>query len=105
MQKEQQEKQKNYHIIDSKLETVKNMAERYEGYSQSIRRVMEQKKQEPGVLGVVADIIRVKEKYITAVETALGGNIQNIVTEDEHVAKRMIQYLKRIVWGVLHFYR
>ena len=95
MQKEQQEKQKNYHIIDSKLETVKNMAERYEGYSQSIRRVMEQKKQEPGVLGVVADIIRVKEKYITAVETALGGNIQNIVTEDEHVAKRMIQYLKK----------
>ena len=71
------------------------MAERYEGYSQSIRRVMEQKKQEPGVLGVVADIIRVKEKYITAVETALGGNIQNIVTEDEHVAKRMIQYLKK----------
>ena len=58
-------------------------------------RVMEQKKQEPGVLGVVADIIRVKEKYITAVETALGGNIQNIVTEDEHVAKRMIQYLKK----------
>ena len=56
---------------------------------------MEQKKQEPGVLGVVADIIRVKEKYITAVETALGGNIQNIVTEDEHVAKRMIQYLKK----------
>ena len=95
MQKKQQEKQKNYHIIDSKLETVKNMAERYEGYSQSIRRVMEQKKQEPGVLGVVADIIRVKEKYITAVETALGGNIQNIVTEDEHVAKRMIQYLKK----------
>ena len=44
LQKKQQEKQKNYHIIDSKLETVKNMAERYEGYSQSIRRVMEQKK-------------------------------------------------------------
>ena len=44
LQKKQQENQKNYHIIDSKLETVKNMAERYEGYSQSIRRVMEQKK-------------------------------------------------------------
>jgi len=93
LQKKQQEKQKNYHIIDSKLETVKNIAERYEGYSQSIRRVMEQKKQEPGVLGVVADIIRVKEKYITAVETALGGNIQNIVTEDEHVAKRHKQII------------
>ena len=81
------------------------MAERYEGYSQSIRRVMEQKKQEPGVLGVVADIIRVKEKYITAVETALGGNIQNIVTEDEHVAKRMIQYLKKNRLGRATFYR
>lgn len=104
MQKKQQEKQKNYHIIDSKLETVKNMAERYEGYSQSIRRVMEQKKQEPGVLGVVADIIRVKEKYITAVETALGGNIQNIVTDDEHVGKTNVPVFKKESFGACYIF-
>lgn len=99
LQREQQENQKQYHTMNSKRDTLKNMAERYDGYGQSIRHVMEQKKNQPGLLGVVADLIQVDEKYITAVETALGGNIQNIVTEDEHVAKDMIQYLKKHHFG------
>lgn len=99
LQKKQQENQKQYHTMVSKLDTLKNMAERYDGYGSSIRHVMEQKKSEKGILGVVADIIRVEDRYITAVETALGGNIQNIVTEDEHVARRMIEYLKKNRFG------
>ena len=99
LQREQQENQKQYHTLNSRLDTLKNMAERYDGYGQSIRHVMEQKKNQPGLLGVVADIIQVDEAYITAVETALGGNIQNIVTEDENVAKEMIQYLKKNRFG------
>lgn len=51
---------------------------------------MEQKEKEPGLLGVVSDLIKVEKKYETAIETALGGSIQNIVTEDEQTAKRMI---------------
>ena len=43
---------------------------------------------------VVADIIQVEKKYETAIETALGGNIQNIVTDDETTAKKMIAFLK-----------
>ncbi len=95
LQQKQQEIQKQYHIENSKLDALKNMAERYDGYGQSIRKVMEQRKQNPGILGVVADIIQVDGRYETAVETALGGNIQNIVTEDEHVARRMIDLLKK----------
>lgn len=98
-QREQQDNQKQYHTLNSRLDTLKNMAERYDGYGQSIRHVMEQKKNQPGLLGVVADIIQVEETYITAVETALGGNIQNIVTEDENVAKEMIQFLKKNRFG------
>lgn len=55
---------------------------------------MEQKEQVKGIIGVVADIIQVEKKYETAIETALGGNIQNIVTDDETTAKKMIAYLK-----------
>ncbi len=44
---------------------------------------------------VVADIIKVDKKYEMAIETALGGNIQNVVTEDEETAKRMIARLKQ----------
>ena len=78
----------------SKMEALRNITERYDGYGNSIRRVMEQKQWNPGIIGVVADIITVKQEYEVAVETALGGSIQNIVTEDDATAKRMISYLK-----------
>lgn len=88
-----------YHREESRLESLKNITERYDGYGNSIRRVMEQKSREKGIMGVVADIIKVQKSYETAIETALGGSIQNIVTEDEHTAKRMIDFLKRNKYG------
>ena len=88
-----------YHREASRLESLKNITERYDGYGNSIRRVMEQKTREPGLLGVVADLIKVEKTYETAVETALGGRIQNIVTEDESTAKRMIEFLKKNKFG------
>ena len=72
----------DYNKGESRLETLKNIAERYEGYGNSIRKVMEQKDKEGGILGVVADLIQVDKKYETAIEVALSGNIQNIVTKD-----------------------
>ncbi len=80
--------------LRSKKETLRNMSERYEGYGNSIKRVMELKPGNKGLIGVVADIIEVDKKYETAIETALGGSIQNIVTEDEATAKKMIAFLK-----------
>ena len=43
-----------YHRESSRLESLKNLTERYDGYGNSIRRVMEQKSREPGIHGVVA---------------------------------------------------
>ena len=91
--------QVEYHREASRLESLKNIAERYDGYGNSIRRVMEQKDREKGIHGVVADLIKTEKKYETAVETALGGSIQNIVTEDESTAKRMIEFLKKNKFG------
>ena len=54
----------------------------------------EQREHTKGIIGVVADIIQVDKKYETAIEIALGGSIQNIVTDQEETAKRMIAYLK-----------
>lgn len=84
-----------YHQQKSKLEALSNLTERYEGYGGSVKAVMEKKDSEKGIIGVVADIIQADAKYETAIETALGGNIQNIVTEDEETAKRMIGFLKK----------
>ena len=83
----------------SRLESLKNIAERYDGYGNSIRKVMEAKDSNPGIVGVVADIVKSEKKYEVAIETALGGTIQNIVTEDEKTAKEMIRYLKENRYG------
>ena len=88
-----------FHKTHSRLETLRNIAERYDGYGGSIRRVMEQKEKEPGIHGVVADLLTVEKKYETAIETALGGSIQNIVTKDEGTAKRIVQFLKENKYG------
>ena len=88
-----------YHREASRLESLKNITERYDGYGNSIRRVMEQKSREPGIKGVVADIIHVQKDYEVAIETALGGSIQNIVTDNEQTAKRMIEFLKKNRFG------
>lgn len=88
-----------YHREASRLESLRNITERYDGYGNSIRRVMEQKSCEPGIRGVVADIIHVQKDYEVAIETALGGSIQNIVTDNEQTAKRMISFLKKNRYG------
>lgn len=88
-----------YHKEKSRLDSLKNIAERYDGYGNSIRRVMEQKAVNKGLLGVVSDLIQVEKKYETAIETALGGSIQNIVTENDDTAKQMISYLKQNRYG------
>ncbi len=78
----------------SDLEALKGVTERYEGYSESIRKVMEVSKDEKGVDGVVADIFKTEPKYETAIETALGASLQHIVTETEKQAKELVEYLK-----------
>ena len=96
---EQQKKRSEQNKLYSRLEALKNIAERYDGYGNSIRKVMEQKDKEPGIVGVVSDLIHVDKKYEVAIETALSGNIQNIVTKDEATAKKMISYLKENRFG------
>ncbi len=91
--------QGKYQRYKTKLDTISNLTERYEGYGNSIQRVMEQKDKNEGIIGVVADIIKVDKEYETAIETALGGNIQNIVTNDEEIAKKMIAFLKKNRFG------
>ncbi len=99
LSKEREEKQRRYHQISSNLEALKNMTERYEGYGNSIKKIMELKETKKGIVGVVADIIKVEKKYETAIETALGGNIQNVVTDTETTAKEAIEYLKKGKFG------
>ena len=96
---ELEETRTEYHRQTSRLEALRNITERYDGYGISIRKVMEQKSAREGIHGVVADLIKTEKKYETAIETALGGQLQHIVTADEKTAKEMIDYLKKNRFG------
>lgn len=95
LEQERLRTQQMYHQSKSRLESMQNIAERYEGYGNSIRQIMELKSSNKGIIGVVADIFTTDKKYETAIETALGGNIQNIVTDNESTAKELIDHLKK----------
>jgi len=99
LNKDLNNRQQEYHTTFSKLESLRNMAERYDGYGNSIRRVMECKDRVRGIHGVVADLIDVPKEYEIAIETALGGSLQNIVTDSEQTAKYLIEHLKRNKFG------
>ncbi len=93
------EKQQEQRVVGTRLESLRNLAERYDGYGGSIRRVMDMRDRIKGVHGVVADLIATKKEYETAIETALGGSIQNIVTDTETTAKKLIEFLKKNRYG------
>jgi len=77
---------------------LKNMEEDFEGYYKSVKNLMlaykEDKVLKNRLIGIVADLISVDTKYEKAIEVALGGRLQNVVTEDENDAKFIINYLR-----------
>ena len=95
--------------ITSKLEqaaTLRRMEDHFEGYQKSVRYVLDAAAHNKlsGICGPVSKLIKVDAKYSVAIETALGSNIQNIVTEDENAAKAAIAALKRDNVGRATFY-
>ncbi len=94
-----QQKTRERDNLKNRLETLRNLAERYEGYGNAVKMVMDRRERVRGIEGVVSDLIEVPKKYEVAIETALGGAVQNIVTRDEMTAKDMIQFLKQNRYG------
>ncbi len=74
-----------------------DLEENLEGFAQSVRAVMRWKKNGSlaGVHGTVASLLTVEEPYTLAIETALGGALQNLVVEDEGTAKSCIRRLQQ----------
>ena len=75
---------------------LEDLEKNLEGFSHSVKVVMNLSKQGKlgGIHGPVSRIIKVPTEYSVAVETALGGAMQNIVTGNEEDAKRAIRTLK-----------
>lgn len=76
----------------SRRATLEELENSYEGYQAGVRHVMQA--QLPGIEGVVAELIEVPTGMEVAIETALGGGMQNIVCTTDAAAKNAIGQLK-----------
>ncbi len=100
--------------IVQRIENFKIMEEQFEGYNSSVRFVMKQYAEgritDPNgvrcakIYGPLSRVISVDDKYITAVETALGANLQHIVVADESAAKAAMYCLKQAQAGRATFF-
>lgn len=79
-----------------------DMEKKHEGYGHAVRALFEEKSKSNyfnGLYGTIADVISVDKKFETAIETALGGAIQNIIVNNEKDADIAITYLKKHQFG------
>ncbi|MBS4536079.1 chromosome segregation protein SMC [Clostridium sp. D2Q-14] len=92
---------------NSKLKMLENMKEQYEGYYKGVKNILiackKDRNLQKGFKGVVAELLKVEEKYDKAIEIAIGASAQNIVTEKKDDAKRLIEYLKKNKLGRVTF--
>lgn len=87
--------------LSARQKTIEEMESNYEGYNFAVKHVM--KSNLRGIHGVVADLIKVPSGYETALETAMGAALQNIVCEDDESAKKAIDSLKANKAGRMTF--
>ncbi len=85
--------------LGGKIEALRRMEEHFEGYNNSVKFVMRSyndgKIDGGTIYGPLSSLIAVDSKYVTAIETALGAAIQNIVVDEERTARAAISCLKR----------
>ena len=86
-------------IKESRLKFLIETEKEKEGYIKSVKSLLKDceniKELGKGMNGVLANIIEVPEKYQTAIEMCLGASLQNIVTETEEDAKRLVEHLRK----------
>jgi len=79
-----------------KIRLLEELERNMEGFAHSVKFVLGKARSGAlgGVHGALSSLLKVETKYLTAIETAAGGALQNIVVDDENAAKRAINLLK-----------
>ena len=92
---------------ESKLQTLKDIERRKEGYQESVKHLLDAADSDRSVkslmVGVLGDLINTDSKYETAIETALGNSLNNVVTKSEADAAELIGILKERRLGRVTF--
>ena len=84
--------------LDARHKMLVDMQKNYDGFNGAVKILLQRLENsaplKQNIVGVVASLMTVPKQYETAIEMALGSQVQNIVTENEDTAKLLIKYLK-----------
>ncbi len=90
-------------VFENRRKLLSDLQTEYEGYSYAIKKLLKESERNQSIknkiVGVVASLIKAPQKFETAIEVALGGAVQNVITYDEEGAKNLISYLKENQFG------
>ena len=91
--------QSEMRIKESKLKFLMETEKEKEGYIKSVKSLLKDcesiKELGKGMHGVLANVMEVPEEYQTAIEMCLGASLQNIVTDTEADAKKLVEHLRK----------
>lgn len=84
---------------DSRLKFLIETEKEKEGYTKSVKALLNDCEKnsllQKGTEGILANLISVKKEYETAIEMCLGQTLQNVVTETEEDAKKLVEHLRK----------
>ena len=87
----------------SRLVSLQEFQENYEGVEEGVRAVMRKRKEEErlkkGIRGMVADVLETEPEFETALESVLGDKLQYIIVEEQEYGLQAIEYLKAQTLG------
>ncbi len=90
----------DYDSKSSKKRILEGLENDYAGYSKSVKAVLtSQEMKRNSIYGTVSGLTEVDKKYVLAIESALGGAMQNIIVESENDAKAAISFLRKTGGG------
>ncbi|MFC4557086.1 chromosome segregation protein SMC [Virgibacillus kekensis] len=83
--------------MKSKKEMLEDMKEDFQGFYYGVKAVLKAREEQKlhGIHGAVIELVDVPKKYITAIETVLGGQAQHVVVNDDQAARNAISWLKK----------
>jgi chromosome segregation protein len=95
--------QSDLNLKSSRLVSLQEFQENFEGFHEGVRAVMRKRKEEErlkkGIRGMVADVLETEPEYETALESVLGDKLQYIIVEEQEYGLQAIEYLKTQTLG------
>lgn len=94
LRQEEQRCREETGAVKSRLQLLREQEAGLSGYYRGVREIIQNRDSLPGIVGPVVDLISVEERFLRAIEAALGAALQYIVVDNEKAALEAIRFLK-----------